>query len=270
MDRINKEANVYHVLEQLQFLGAPRFFSTDTISDPIGMKRLRIEKLKCSLYNMYGHGRVDNGSGIDKKHYDKNEPPISSLPIHEFFDVAYQLVLILAFLHDKMGYAHRDIKTDNICIDREGYVCVVDYEFACPIADCGERSLGTRIYAAPEVMNSGAWTRQYGGGLPYTEKVDIWSYGVTLIELFCGLDFDSTSVCLMDQERVDQRIDKLMSRRLSQSSEIQHADAVSLVKSCLCVYWPRRTSARELAMSSVFIANISQSRRRDLEARFKY
>jgi protein kinase A len=43
---------------------------------------------------------------------------------------ASEIVLILEFLHEKMGVAYRDLKPENILIDAEGHLKLVDFGFA--------------------------------------------------------------------------------------------------------------------------------------------
>lgn len=43
---------------------------------------------------------------------------------------AAEIVLILEFLHEKMGVAYRDLKPENILIDASGHLKLVDFGFA--------------------------------------------------------------------------------------------------------------------------------------------
>lgn len=68
-----------------------------------------------------------------------------------------ELVLALEDLHD-MGYAHRDIKPDNVLLDRCGHLKLVDFGSAAKINSKGfvDRGppVGTPDYVAPEVLRS--------------------------------------------------------------------------------------------------------------------
>ena len=62
-----------------------------------------------------------------------------------------QLIQALQSLHQKAGYAHMDIKLENILIGDDGELKICDFGFSAPIKALIELRLGTPIYMAPEV-----------------------------------------------------------------------------------------------------------------------
>ncbi|XP_044465097.1 serine/threonine-protein kinase STY13-like isoform X2 [Mangifera indica] len=97
------------------------------------------------------------------------------------FKVVIQLALDLArglsYLHSKK-IVHRDVKTENMLLDKTRTVKIADFgvarlEASNPRDMTGET--GTLGYMAPEVLN----------GSPYNRKCDVYSFGICLWETYC-------------------------------------------------------------------------------------
>ncbi|KAL9366955.1 hypothetical protein Peur_038154 [Populus x canadensis] len=97
------------------------------------------------------------------------------------FKVVVQLALDLArglsYLHSKK-IVHRDVKTENMLLDKTRTVKLADFgvariEASNPNDMTGET--GTLGYMAPEVLN----------GNPYNRKCDVYSFGICLWEIYC-------------------------------------------------------------------------------------
>jgi len=92
--------------------------------------------------------------------------------------VCKQTLLGLSFLH-KSHRLHRDIKSDNILVDFSGRVKLADFGFAVGLTEEENRRksvVGTPYWMAPELIR----------GLEYDAKVDVWSLGITVIEMCDG------------------------------------------------------------------------------------
>lgn len=87
------------------------------------------------------------------------------------------LFLILNYLQ-RIRIIHRDIKPDNIIINKNGYIKLIDFKIAKDLAgkDSTHTVIGTPHYMAPEIIL----------GKKYNFAVDYWSVGIILYELFYG------------------------------------------------------------------------------------
>ncbi|KAK9294783.1 hypothetical protein QLX08_010720 [Tetragonisca angustula] len=95
-----------------------------------------------------------------------------------------EVILALEHLH-KLGIIYRDIKLENILLDREGHIVLTDFglskEFLPHERDSNARAYsfcGTIEYMAPEVVR--------GGSTGHDIAVDWWSVGVLTYELLTG------------------------------------------------------------------------------------
>ena len=64
-----------------------------------------------------------------------------------------QVVLALGYMHSK-GIVHRDLKLENVMVDKDGYVKLIDYGLAKIIKGDSQAKTfcGTPEYIAPEVV----------------------------------------------------------------------------------------------------------------------
>uniref|UniRef100_V5ER81 Protein kinase n=2 Tax=Kalmanozyma brasiliensis (strain GHG001) TaxID=1365824 RepID=V5ER81_KALBG len=109
-----------------------------------------------------------------RKHGKFEEPTIKSF--------LHQILSGLAYLHSK-GILHRDLKADNILVDFEGI---------CKISDFGTVRRSDDIYGNVENMSlqgSIFWMAPEVVSLSkkgYSAKIDIWSLGCVVLEMFAG------------------------------------------------------------------------------------
>ncbi|KAL6012341.1 hypothetical protein ACLOJK_002828 [Asimina triloba] len=105
----------------------------------------------------------------------------------------------LAYLHEDCHpkIIHRDIKTANILLDNNFEAMVADFGLAKLSTDnhthVSTRVMGTFGYLAPEYASSGK----------LTEKSDVFSFGIMLLELITGRRPVDTTNAYMDDSLVD-------------------------------------------------------------------
>ena len=126
--------------------------------------------------------------------------------------IYFQIVAALNHMHIN-GIVHRDIKDENIIVDKDYFVKLIDFGSAAWVKD-GPFGVfvGTIDYAAPEVLN----------GQPYEGKSqDVWAMGVLLYTLI----FKENPFCSVD-EILDGKIN------FPQYSDISD-DCISLIRRIL-------------------------------------
>ena len=85
----------------------------------------------------------------------------------------------LAYLHSR-GIVHRDIKSDNILVNKKGDIKVADFGYATQLTRAKRGTVsqvGTVCWMAPELVKMKK---------RYNQKVDIWSLGILAVEIAEG------------------------------------------------------------------------------------
>eukprot|EP00303_Exanthemachrysis_gayraliae_P007809 CAMPEP_0205998850 /NCGR_PEP_ID=MMETSP1464-20131121/492_1 /ASSEMBLY_ACC=CAM_ASM_001124 /TAXON_ID=119497 /ORGANISM="Exanthemachrysis gayraliae, Strain RCC1523" /LENGTH=305 /DNA_ID=CAMNT_0053372015 /DNA_START=60 /DNA_END=973 /DNA_ORIENTATION=- len=89
------------------------------------------------------------------------------------------LLEALRFMHEEMNIVHRDVKGGNVLVTRTGEVKLTDFNVSARLSTakpaCGT-ACGTPQWMAPEVITGGS----------YGQSADVWSLGITLLEVLEG------------------------------------------------------------------------------------
>ncbi|CAH2330086.1 serine threonine- kinase N2 isoform X2, partial [Pelobates cultripes] len=110
------------------------------------------------------------------------------------------VVLGLEYLHSQK-IIHRDLKLENILVDKEGFAKITDFGISKEGIGYGERTTshcGTLDYMAPEILKHES----------YTKAVDWWSLGVLIYTMLAG-------VTPFDGEDEFEKINNIINRRFS-------------------------------------------------------
>ncbi|XP_030454055.1 serine/threonine-protein kinase BLUS1-like isoform X2 [Syzygium oleosum] len=151
----------------------------------------------------------------------------------------------LEYLHQQ-GHIHRDVKAGNILLDSSGVVKLADFGVSACMFDTGERQrtrntfVGTPCWMAPEVL-------QPGSG--YNSKADIWSFGITALELAHGhapfSKYPPMKVLLMTIQNAPPGLDYDRDKKFSKLFK-------EMVAMCLVKDQTKRPTAEKLLKHSFF------------------
>jgi serine/threonine-protein kinase len=146
------------------------------------------------------------------------------LPLRRALTLAIAVGRALAFAHAN-GLVHRDVKPQNVLIDREGRPKVTDFGIARSLdVDGMTRTgtvLGTSNYIAPEQAS----------GRPVDALTDVYSLGVVLYELLTGdVPFEGENFVAVALKHVNEPAPRVIDRRHDVPLRISNAVERAMAK----------------------------------------
>lgn len=161
---------------------------------------------------------------------------IGRVPFDKALTAARQICAGLAAAHAK-GVIHRDLKPQNIMMDKRGQIMIMDFGLAA-ISDqiSGlEARHGTPAYMSPEQLKGG----------DVTAKSDIYALGLVLYELFTGKrPFEAENI----QQLIERQESTQLTSMSSLAAEIDPA-VEKVIRRCLAPE-PNQRPATPLAVSA--------------------
>ncbi|KAH9328930.1 hypothetical protein KI387_001038, partial [Taxus chinensis] len=157
----------------------------------------------------------------------------------------WDVLKALYYLHTR-GQVHRNVKAGNILVDASGAVILGGFGFSTSTFDNGDTQcssntfVGTSYWMAPEVMEP-----HHSSG----PKVDIWSFGITALELSQGHDsFNKYS---------PMKVLQTASQRPNLGNNYERQNKLSkpfleIITKCLTKDPTKRPSAKKLLKHSFF------------------
>jgi len=203
-------------------------------------------------------------SSLDKFYHFIFDELHESIPEAIIGKITVATVKALNYLKEKLKIMHRDVKPSNILLDKTGAIKLCDFGISGQLVDsiAKTRDAGCRPYMAPERIDP-----QRARG--YDVRSDVWSLGITLIELGTGkfpypkwnsvfeqltqvvhgdpprlthnnnsnsftIEFiNFVNLCLMKDESVRPKYTKLMEHPFIVSSEAEVVDVAGYVTAIL-------------------------------------
>lgn len=131
---------------------------------------------------------VDAGSLSDWIKTGKLYEGSKEKALERILDFSIQFAWGIDYAHE-MGLIHQDIKPANVMVTSDGTVKVTDFGLARARAMAGEKIKASDKDSV--MMSSGGMTPAYcspeqSSGDKISRKTDIWSFGISLLEMFTG------------------------------------------------------------------------------------
>lgn len=210
----------------------------DRFKNELKLARRITHRNVCRMHDIYAESdlpyiTMEYVSGEDLKSFLRRAGQLS---VHKALAIIKQTCEGLAEAH-RLGVVHRDLKPQNIMIDRDGNVHIMDFGIARTVSssELTEEGavIGTPDYMSPEQVD----------GTAADERADIYSIGVILYEMLTGqLPFTgdtSLSVALKHKTdtpkdpqelnaQIPVRLNKLILRCMEKNKEQRFLSALDL------------------------------------------
>lgn len=164
------------LLRQYKHKNIVKFLGIAAMRDPLMIVMELVEGRSTHFLQEISFGIFSLAEGSLNNYLRKNDLR-ASLLIQMCYDIAKGMNYL-----EKQNVIHRDLAARNCLIDRKGRVKVADFGLSrCLQSDeeyfCQIKEVPVRWWAVEVFLSS-----------PYTSQSDVWSYGVTMWEVFSRAD----------------------------------------------------------------------------------
>ena len=160
---------------------------------PLEVKPIILEKIleelnwlqKCNspyIVGFYRADRCEEGINICMEYMDGGSldlilKKVNRIPENILGKITESVLMGLKYLRESHQIMHRDVKPSNILINSNGDIKLCDFGVSGQLIDSMANTfIGTRSYMSPERLE----------GNCYTVQSDIWSLGLSLVEMAIG------------------------------------------------------------------------------------
>ncbi len=185
----------------------------------------------------------------------------TGIPVPQALEWIEQITQGLKCAHD-MNIIHRDIKTENVMISKDGRLKIMDFGLAKLKGDAGitktKTSVGTLSYMSPEQAHA----------IPADHRCDIWALGVVFYEILTGeLPFKAEHEAgliylILNEEppapstlnrKVPQQIDVLVQKMMQKDREKRFNNVDELLKELSAIRSSTISSAAQNLKKSIAV-----------------
>ncbi|KAI9881554.1 MAG: MAP kinase kinase (MEK) [Pleopsidium flavum] len=204
-----------------------------------------------NIVSFYGAFLNDSGDVIMCMEYmdcgslDRISKDFGPVRVDVLGKIAEAILGGLNYLYEVHRIMHRDIKPSNVLVNSRGYIKLCDFGVSGELVNSiANTFVGTSTYMAPERIQGGA----------YSVKSDVWSVGLTLMELAIGrFPFDASDAAAGDRASAGPMgiLDLLQQIVHEPAPKLPQSDAFppildQMIQKCLLKQPDERPTPREL------------------------